>query len=154
MKDKSTWYSGRVPTNTSVYAEHMSLLSQSLRMTQCIWGPFLNYLNTLVVPMVNSALRAKTERKERRRTKVYCACEVLGLKSKGSECVQASAWSGCRKLALWLPTGQSGWPYPRAQLSSTSTRNYPGELGYWAQEGWEHARTISHTPCLKTGVEE
>lgn len=151
MKDKSTWYSGRVPTNISVYAEHISLLSKSLRMTQCIRGPLLNYLNTLVVPMVNSALRAKTERKERRRTKVYCAREVLGLKSKGSECVQASAWSGCTKLA-------SHGPVRMALTQGTVLFYLNQELPRGAQVlgtgGMRACRTISYTSCLKTGVEE
>lgn len=99
MKDKSTWYSGRVSTNSSVYTEYTSLLSESLRMTQCTQSPFLDYLNMSVVPVVNSALRAKTERNERRKTKAYWACEVLSLKSQGSECFQVSGWSGCRKMA-------------------------------------------------------
>lgn len=43
--------------------------------------------------------------KERRKTKVHCAYEVLDLKSKGSECFQASGWSGQEAGSLtshWL----------------------------------------------------
>lgn len=76
MKDRSIWYSvGRIPTSFSVYTEHISLLFKSLRITQRTWGPLLNYLNMLVGPVVNSALWAKTERKnERLKHTVHVKC--------------------------------------------------------------------------------
>lgn len=57
------------------------------------------------------------------------------------------------RVGNWLSdfplANQDSLSHSQAQFSSISIRNYPVECKYWGKEGWEYARTISHSPASK-----
>lgn len=130
----------------SVSKLSMSLLPKSLRMTQGTWGPFPDYLNMLVVPMVKSALRSKTERKEER---LKCSVHVKCWDERALSVSKLLAEVG-RKLALWLLTGWSGWPVLPHDTAHFYL-NHELLRGAWVL-GTERMRACQDylTPCLNT----